>query len=91
MDRQSIEAMKAVLRVLMACKTLVGQSARLHLGEINSADMECSREAALRGDSLMVTLNPGDPSLIRNRQPRRGTSGAGRVLPAFHIIRVALI
>ena len=44
-------------------KALGGQYGCLFVDEINIADMEYVREAAMRCDYLMATLNPDDPSL----------------------------
>lgn len=44
-------------------KALGGQYGCLYVDEINIADMEFVREAAMRCDYLMGTLNPDDPSL----------------------------
>lgn len=44
-------------------KALGGQYGCLYVDEINIADMEYVREAAMRCDYLMATLNPDDPSL----------------------------
>lgn len=44
-------------------KALGGQYGCLYIDEINIADMEYVREAAMRCDYLMATLNPDDPSL----------------------------
>ena len=44
-------------------KALGGQYGCLYIDEINIADMEYVREAAMRCDSLMATLNPDTPSL----------------------------
>ena len=44
-------------------KALGGQYGCLYIDEINVADMEYVREAVMRCDYLMATLNPDDPSL----------------------------
>ncbi len=44
-------------------KALGGQYGCLYIDEINIADMEYVREASMRCDYLMGTLNPDDPSL----------------------------
>lgn len=44
-------------------KALGGQYGCLYIDEINIADMEYVREAAMRCDYLLATLNPDDPSL----------------------------
>ncbi|MGN0464912.1 MAG: terminase [Lachnospiraceae bacterium] len=44
-------------------KALGGQYGCLYIDEINTADIEFVREAAMRCDYLMATLNPDDPSL----------------------------
>ena len=44
-------------------KALGGQYGCLYIDEINIADMEYVREASMRCDYLLVTLNPDDPSL----------------------------
>ena len=44
-------------------KALGGQYGCLYIDEINIADMEYVREAAMRCDYLMATLNPDTPSL----------------------------
>lgn len=44
-------------------KALGGQYGCLYIDEINIADMEYIREASMRCDYLMATLNPDDPSL----------------------------
>ena len=44
-------------------KALGGQYGCLYIDEINIADMEFVREAAMRCDYLLATLNPDDPSL----------------------------
>jgi len=44
-------------------KALGGQYGCLYIDEINIADMEFVREASMRCDYLMATLNPDDPSL----------------------------
>ena len=44
-------------------KALGGQYGCLYIDEINIADMEYVREAAMRCDYLMATLNPDDPAL----------------------------
>lgn len=45
-------------------KALGGQYGCLYIDEINIADIEYVREAAMRCDYLMATLNPDDPNLI---------------------------
>ena len=44
-------------------KALGGQYGCLYIDEINIADMDYVREAALRCDTLLATLNPDDPDL----------------------------
>lgn len=44
-------------------KALGGQYGSLYIDEINTADMDFIREAAMRCDYLMGTLNPDDPNL----------------------------
>ncbi len=44
-------------------KALGGQYGCLYIDEINIADMDYVREAAMRCDYLMATLNPDDPDL----------------------------
>ena len=44
-------------------KALGGQYGCLYIDEINIANMEYVREAAMRCDYLMATLNPDDPNL----------------------------
>lgn len=44
-------------------KALGGQYGCLYIDEINTADIEFVREAAMRSDYLMGTLNPDDPNL----------------------------
>lgn len=44
-------------------KALGGQYGCLYIDEINIADMDYVREAVMRCDYLMATLNPDDPSL----------------------------
>ncbi|MBQ5399341.1 MAG: terminase [Ruminococcus sp.] len=44
-------------------KALGGQYGCLYIDEINIADMEYVREASMRCDYLIATLNPDDPSL----------------------------
>lgn len=44
-------------------KALGGQYGCLYIDEINTADTEFIREAAMRSDYLMGTLNPDDPDL----------------------------
>lgn len=44
-------------------KALGGQYGCLYLDEINVADMDFVREAAMRCDYLLATLNPDDPDL----------------------------
>lgn len=45
-------------------KALGGQYGCLYIDEINTADIDFVREAAMRCDYFMATLNPDDPSLI---------------------------
>lgn len=44
-------------------KALGGQYGCLYIDEINVADIEFVREAAMRSDYIMATLNPDDPAL----------------------------
>ena len=44
-------------------KALGGQYGCLYIDEINTADIDFVREAVMRCDYLMATLNPDDPSL----------------------------
>ena len=44
-------------------KALGGQYGCLYIDEINTADIEFVREAAMRCDYFMATLNPDDPNL----------------------------
>lgn len=44
-------------------KALGGQYGCLYIDEINTADIEFVREASMRCDYLMATLNPDDPGL----------------------------
>lgn len=44
-------------------KALGGQYGCLYIDEINTADMEFVREASMRCDYMIATLNPDDPSL----------------------------
>lgn len=44
-------------------KALGGQCGCIYIDEINVADMDYVREAAMRCDYLMATMNPDDPSL----------------------------
>ena len=44
-------------------KALGGQYGCLYIDEINIADMEFVREASMRCDYLLATLNPDDPGL----------------------------
>lgn len=44
-------------------KALGGQYGCLYIDEINTADIEFVREAAMRCDYLLATLNPDDPDL----------------------------
>ena len=44
-------------------KALGGQYGCLYIDEINIADMEYVREASMRCDYMLATLNPDDPSL----------------------------
>ena len=43
-------------------KALGGQYGCVYIDEINIADMEYVREAAMRSDYLLATLNPDDPT-----------------------------
>lgn len=45
-------------------KALGGQYGCLYIDEINIADMEYVREASMRCDYMMATLNPDDPDLL---------------------------
>lgn len=45
-------------------KALGGQYGCLYIDEINTADIDFVREAAMRCDYLMATLNPDDPNLL---------------------------
>lgn len=45
-------------------KALGGQYGCLYIDEINIADMEYVREASMRCDYLLATLNPDDPNLL---------------------------
>ena len=45
-------------------KALGGQYGCLYIDEINTADIEFVREAAMRCDYFMATLNPDDPGLL---------------------------
>lgn len=59
-------------------KALGGQYGCLYVDEINTADIEFVREAAMRCDYMMGTLNPDDPNLdvykeyINHSRPLRG-------------------
>ena len=59
-------------------KALGGQYGCLYIDEINIADMDYVREASMRCDYLLATLNPDDPSLpvyeeyINHSQPLPG-------------------
>lgn len=44
-------------------KALGGQYGCLYIDEVNTADIDFVREAAMRCDYMMATLNPDDPSL----------------------------
>ncbi|MFR8313780.1 MAG: hypothetical protein ACLVBP_16320 [Ruminococcus sp.] len=44
-------------------KPFGGQYGCLYIDEINTADIDFVREASMRCDYLMATLNPDDPSL----------------------------
>lgn len=44
-------------------KALGGQYGCLYIDEINTADIDFVREASMRCDYMMATLNPDDPSL----------------------------
>ena len=44
-------------------KALGGQYGCLYIDEVNTADIDFVREAAMRCDYLMATLNPDDPNL----------------------------
>lgn len=44
-------------------KALGGQYGCLYVDEINTADIEFVREASMRADYFMATLNPDDPNL----------------------------
>lgn len=44
-------------------KALGGQYGCLYIDEINTADIEFVREASMRCDYFMATLNPDDPNL----------------------------
>lgn len=44
-------------------KALGGQYGCLYIDEINTADMDYVREASMRCDYMMATLNPDDPNL----------------------------
>lgn len=44
-------------------KALGGQYGCLYIDEINTADIDFVREASMRSDYLLATLNPDDPSL----------------------------
>ncbi len=44
-------------------KALGGQYGCLYIDEINIADIDFVREAAMRCDYLLATLNPDDPGL----------------------------
>ena len=45
-------------------KALGGQYGCLYIDEINTADIDFVREAAMRCDYMMATLNPDDPNLL---------------------------
>lgn len=45
-------------------KALGGQYGCLYIDEINTADIDFIREAAMRCDYFMATLNPDDPNLL---------------------------
>lgn len=45
-------------------RALGGQYGCLYIDEINTADIDFVREAAMRCDYLMATLNPDDPNLL---------------------------
>lgn len=45
-------------------KALGGQYGCLYIDEINTADMDYVREASMRCDYMMATLNPDDPNLL---------------------------
>ena len=45
-------------------KALGGQYGCLYIDEINTADIDFVREAAMRCDYLLATLNPDDPNLL---------------------------
>lgn len=45
-------------------RALGGQYGCLYIDEINTADIDFVREAAMRCDYLMTTLNPDDPNLL---------------------------
>lgn len=59
-------------------KALGGQYGCLYIDEINTADIDFVREAAMRSDYVMGTLNPDDPALpvydeyINHARPVRG-------------------
>ena len=44
-------------------KALGGQYGCLYIDEVNTADIDFVREASMRCDYLMATLNPDDPTL----------------------------
>lgn len=49
-------------------KALGGQYGCLYIDEINTADIEFVREASMRADYMMATLNPDDPNLSVYRE-----------------------
>ena len=74
-------------------KALGGQYGCLYIDEINVADMDYVREAAMRCDYMMATLNPApglqgihqpEPSSsgVRHRRPDRAAAYAGSARPA---------
>ena len=59
---------------------LGGQYGCLYIDEINTADIDFVREASMRCDYLMATLNPDDPSpgcVQRIYQLQQTSSGMG--------------
>ena len=62
-------------------KALGGQYGCLFIDEINTADMDFVREAAMRADYILATLNPDDPALpvykeyINRCRPAQGWDG----------------
>jgi Terminase-like family. len=60
-------------------KALGGQYGCLYIDEINTADIDFVREAAMRCDYMMSTLNPDDPSL----QVYKEYINCSRPLPEF--------